>query len=217
MTLRQLGIKEAEEILKRYNLPFCIGALAKDASQAKEFAKNMGFPVAMKIDSMDVIHKTDSGAVKINVKTEQEAEAAYNEIINNVRSRFDNPRIEGVYIQPMVSGTEIIIGMKRDSQFGPVLAFGLGGIFVEVLKDVSLRIAPIKRENAVAMIKEIRSYKMLEGVRGKPAANIEALIDILLKLSSLVMENQNISELDFNPVFVDDKRALLVDARIMVD
>lgn len=214
--VRQISIKEAEELLKCYEIPFCEGKLAKTAEEAVEFSKEIGYPVAMKIDSADIIHKTDAGGVKVGIMDEKEAEVAFNSIIDSAKEKYGNPHIEGIYIQPIAHGTEIIIGMKRDEQFGPVIAFGLGGIFVEVLKDVTLRIAPLKRENAVAMINQIKSIKILEGVRGKPPADKEALIDIILKVSKMCMENEHLAELDFNPVFVSDKGASIVDTRIMV-
>lgn len=203
-------------LLKRYAIPYTDWKIAKKPEQAVRAAAKIGFPVAMKIISKKVVHKSDIGGVKINLKNKQEVLNAFEEITRNVKEKAKT-KPEGILVQKMESGTEVIIGLKRDAQFGPVVMFGLGGIFVEVLKDVSLRIAPLTKEDCVEMIEEIKGSAMLKGVRGQKPVNINALIKILIAVSNIGMKNKNIIEMDLNPVIVNEKSATVVDVRIIAE
>jgi acetyl-CoA synthetase (ADP-forming) len=192
--------------------------LAKNQKEAVLSSQKIGFPVALKIASPDVIHKTDSGGVKLSLNKIAEVKAAYNEIMKAVRKQYPNALIHGISVQKMVRpGTEVIVGTSKDPQFGPVIMFGLGGIFVELLKDVSFRIIPIVRKDAEEMIKEIKGYPLLQGYRGKEPSNILALVEMILKISNLIEENPQIKELELNPIFAYRDSALAVDARIVLE
>jgi acetate---CoA ligase (ADP-forming) subunit beta len=202
-------------LMAKFELPIVKQNTANNADEAVKTAQKISFPVAMKIVSPDIIHKTEAGAIKVNIKNEQEAKDAYNEIIANCKKYNPKANIKGVLIQQMVSGQEVIVGMKKDAQFGPVLMVGLGGVLVELLKDVSFRITPVDKKMALEMLKELKGFKLLDGFRGSKKANLNALADIIEKTSQLALKTKEIEELDFNPVIVNDKNAFIVDARIM--
>ena len=208
---------EAREILKAYNLPVSDFRLARSEEEAIKIAEEMGQPVALKIVSPDIIHKSDAGGVKLNLKDRDNVAKAFSEIINNAKAYNKEAEIYGVIITPMEGeGTEVIIGMTTDQTFGPTVMFGLGGIFVEVLKDVSFRVAPLTRQDAYEMIKQIKGFPILTGVRGQKLSDVDALADAIVKMSALVMENPEIGELDLNPVFAFEKGASVVDTRIIL-
>jgi len=207
----QLDYKEAHKVLKDYNIECPKYEIAASKNEAVKIAKKIGFPVVLKITSKKIIHKTDIQAVKLDLRTEKEVEKAYDSIISKV-SKKD---IDGILVQEMVQGHYILIGMKRDESFGAVIAFGLGGIFVEVMKDVSFRIAPLTSKDAKEMIKEIKGYKLLKGFRGSEKVDTNKLVELLLKVSKLSMENEDLKEIDFNPVVVNSKEAKVVDARFI--
>jgi acetyltransferase len=208
---------EAKEILKEYGLPVGDFRLAKTKQEAVTFANELGFPVAAKIVSPQIVHKSDAGGVKLNLKDASEVENAFDEITNNAKAYNKDAEIQGVLLSPMEKkGIEVIIGMTRDRLFGPTVMFGLGGIFVEVLKDVSFRIVPLSKADAYEMVKEIKGYPILKGVRGTDPGDIEAIVDLILKISSLAAANEAINELDLNPVFVFKKGASIVDARMIL-
>jgi acyl-CoA synthetase (NDP forming) len=209
---------ESKKILKQVGIPVVEARLAKNQKEAASLSQKVGFPVVLKIISPDVIHKTDSGGVKLGLKSVSEVKKAYNEIFKSVKKKYPSAVIYGVSVQKMVRpGTEVIIGTSKDPQFGPVIMFGLGGIFVEILKDVSFRVIPIDRRDAQEMIKEIKGYPLLQGYRGKEPANIPVLVEMILKISNLINENPQIKELELNPVFAYKDRALTVDARIILE
>jgi len=209
---------EAKSICKEYGIPVTDFRIARNEAEAVSFADEMGYPVVLKIISPDVIHKSDVGGVIVGLKTAEDVRNAYNQIIENVKNHKPNAKIVGMLVQEMApSSTEIIVGAIKDPQFGPALMFGLGGIFVEVLKDVTFRIAPLTRDEAEEMIKEVRAYPLLKGYRNTPPADIEAIVNILLNTSRLVMEHQEIKELDLNPIMVYEKGAKTVDARIILE
>lgn len=210
----------SERLLKRYRIPYPKSIHAPTEEAAAKAARKIGFPVVMKVSSPDIIHKTEAKAVIINIKDAQQARAAFKQIVRNSRKHKPRARIKGVQVFEMVpQGTrEVIIGSKQDPQFGPVLMFGLGGIFVEVLKDVTFRVIPLERKDAREMIRELRGLRILEGVRGKPAVSFRLLEDTIMKVSRMVWENSDkgkrIKELDINPLFVDDKQVWAADVRM---
>lgn len=203
---------ECKELLLRAGIPTNSTLVAQSVDEAVELSDKIGYPVVLKVLSPEVVHKSDQGGVKLNLKNAAEVELAYKEIV----TAFADKKLVGVTVQEMVTpGLEAIVGVSRDPAFGPVLMFGLGGVFVEVLKDVSFKILPVTEADIEEMIKELRGYKLLQGHRGE-AVDIPALKELLLKVSDLVMENPEISELDLNPVFLYPKGAMAVDARIFL-
>ncbi|RLE81875.1 MAG: acetyl-CoA synthetase [Thermoprotei archaeon] len=210
---------EAKTICSFYNVPVTVFDVAKSSEEAVEKAKRIGFPVVMKIISPDIIHKSDVGGVFVNVKNEEEVITTYNKIVENVKQAVPKARIYGILIQEMApQGVETIVGGIRDPQFGPTIMFGLGGIFVEILKDVSFRIAPVDKDEALEMIQEIKGYPILQGYRGYYKADIGSLVDIIMKVSNMLMDLP-ISQLDLNPVFVyeEGKGAKVIDARVVLE
>jgi acyl-CoA synthetase (NDP forming) len=209
---------ESKELLGGAGIPTTRIELATSRRQAAAIAKELGFPVVLKIHSPDIIHKTDVGGVKLGLATATAVGKAYDEIMASVKARVPSARVEGVTVQPMARhGTEVIIGMSKDPQFGPVLMFGLGGVLVEILKDVSFRIVPITRRDANQMITEIKGFPLLQGYRGSEPASITALEDMLLKLSDFVEKHPEIKEVDLNPIFAYKDGALAVDARVILE
>jgi len=214
---RSLLETEAKELLREYGIPVPDFKLIKSEDEIIGLAKEINFPIVMKIISPDIIHKTDAGGVKLNIKDEAEARLAYQEIIFQVKKYNKEARILGVITDTMApEGTEIIVGMIKDPHFGQVLMFGLGGIFVEILKDISFRVLPIEERDAREMITEIKGYEILKGVRGEASKDIEAIKILLMKISQLTLENSEISEIDLNPVFVFEKGLQIIDARIIL-
>ncbi len=204
------------EILKNYGIQMPRESTAKTEKSALIIAKKIKFPVAMKIVSSDILHKTDVGGVRINIKNEKELISAFREIMKNVKKRCSNAKIDGILIQKMLPmGHEVIIGMKRDKTFGPMIAFGLGGIYVNVFADATFRIAPLTFAMAEKMIGEIKAIKLLRGVRGQKAVNLKKLADILVRISMLSIDFPEISEIDFNPVIATEKTAIVADAKIL--
>ncbi|MGA2317951.1 MAG: acetate--CoA ligase family protein [Thermodesulfobacteriota bacterium] len=209
---------ESKRILKQAGISVVETKLAKTQKEAVSLSQKMGFPVALKITSPDVIHKSDSGGVKLSLNNGTEVKKAYDEILKKVRKQYPDAVVHGVSVQKMIRpGTEVIVGTSKDPQFGPVIMFGLGGIFVELLKDVSFRVIPVERRDAQEMIKEIKGYPLLQGYRGKEPANISALVKIILKISKLIEENPQIKELELNPIFAFGDKAVAVDARIILE
>ncbi len=208
---------ESKQVLHEAGIPVALATLAKTPAEAAAAAEKAGFPVVLKIVSPNVTHKSDVGGVKVGVGSAAEVQAAFEEIIASVEKHEPAATIDGVAVQKMApSGTEIIVGMSKDPQFGPVLMFGLGGIFVEVLKDVAFRIVPLEPKDAREMIREIKGFPVLQGVRGQEPADLDAIAELLLKLSAFVEEHPEIEELDLNPVFAYADGAIAVDARIVV-
>ncbi len=208
---------ESRDLLSEYGVSLPDAALAKTQSEAVEAADRLGYPLAMKIVSPDIIHKSDAGGIRLNLANADEVTKAFEEIMENAEKVASRENIVGVLLSPMVpSGQECIIGMIRDAQFGPVIMFGLGGIFVEVLKDVSFRVAPLADEDIDEMIEEIKGYKILTGVRGEKPKDVKAIKGVLAKLSEIVIDNPDISEIDLNPVIVHEKGLSIVDSRVLI-
>ena len=216
----QLVEVKALDGLRHYGFPTVPYALAKSADEAAKSAKEMGYPVVMKISGPKILHKTDVGGVRLNLAGDEEVRQAYEEMIASVKKHLgDDVEIWGVLIQKMLApGKEIILGMTRDPRFGPLLMFGLGGIYTEALRDVAFRLAPIRENVAKEMVKDIRSHRLLEGVRGEPPSDLDAVAECLMRLSQLVTDHPNIMELDINPLLVypRGKGAVAADARIIL-
>lgn len=215
---RELGL-ESMAILAGYGLPVLVPRLAANAAEARDAAAAIGRPVAMKIRSPDIMHKSDVGGVRLGVRTPAEAAAAYDGIVAAVRRLSPHARVQGVDVQPMVSGGwEVIIGGRRDPQFGPVVMFGMGGIYVEALDEVAFRLAPVSRAEARAMIAELRTGRLLSGLRGAEPADVEALAAAIERLSLMMADLPQIVELDLNPVQVlpAGEGCLVVDARMIL-
>ena len=208
---------EAKAILQEAGIPATAATLAITRDEAVQQAAAMGYPVVLKVVSPDISHKSDAGGVQLNLKDADAVATAFDAIMSNARSAEPGARIDGVSVQQMAKpGTEVIVGMTTDAQFGPVMMFGLGGIMVEVLKDVAFRLIPLSDKDAQQMIDEIKGKPVLDGVRGQPPADIAALRATILKVSQLVEQHPEIRELDLNPIFAYPNGAIAVDARIVV-
>lgn len=212
---RQLPFTQTVALLNEVGLN-CRGLLIKSRSELKNKLIGFPWPAAMKIVSEQVIHKSDAGAVKINLTDLSAAEAAWDEISANISQRVPEAEIEGMLVQPMVFGREALIGLKRDATFGPVVVFGLGGIFTEILKDVSRRLPPLDEAEALAMIEEIKGVEILRGARGQKPVDLRALAKIIVALGRLGLVHPEIKEIDLNPVMASEKGAEIVDCRILV-
>ena len=214
----QLTEIESKDFLQEAGIPVIETKLARTKKEAISLSKRIGFPVALKIASPDIIHKSDSGGVKLGLTNVTQAGNAYSEIMLSIRQKFPKARVQGVSVQKMARpGIEVIIGLSKDAQFGPVLMFGLGGILVEVLKDVSFRIVPLTRKDAEEMIREIKGYPLLQGYRGQEPADIPFLEQLIVKVSELAEQYPQIEELDLNPIFAYKDSAIAVDARIVLE
>jgi len=211
--------KDANEILQSYGFPVLKSILVKEVSQVDEAAEEFVFPVAMKISSPDIVHKFDVGGVRLKIKTKKEARKAFEEIIANVKKVRPSAKIDGVIMERMAKrGVEVILGAVRDAKFGPVCMFGLGGTFVDAMRDVTFRLAPMWEISAEIMIRSIRAYSILKGVRGEWPCDIDAIKDCILRLSQMVTEHPEIAELDINPLIVypRGKGCVVADSRILL-
>jgi|AntAceMinimDraft_14_1070370.scaffolds.fasta_scaffold26503_3 acetyltransferase len=214
-----LGELDGVELLECYGFNVLPTILATSEDEAADIAENMKFPVVMKIVSPQILHKTDAGGVILGVETREDAKKGFKEIIKNAAEYDPNAEIQGVLVQKMaMSGEEVILGMSRKPVFGPLLMFGLGGIFVEVFKDVAFRLAPIGRNESRRMIRSIKGYKLLQGFRGRPKADIEILEKSMIRLSDMSVNHPEISEMDINPLLVHEegKGATVADCRIIL-
>ncbi|HUV24925.1 MAG TPA: acetate--CoA ligase family protein [Methanomassiliicoccales archaeon] len=202
LTLRE---GEGKAILNAYGISTPKEDLATTEEEAIELANEIGYPVVMKVASSDILHKSDVGGVVVGLETPEEVKNSFHSILEKSRSRLPDARIDGVSVQQMISGREVIVGMNRDNQFGPVITFGLGGIFVEILKDVSNKIAPLTRADVDDMITSIKGYPILMGARGRGVADIESLKDVIFRLAQIAIDFPEIGELEVNPVIVGDR------------
>jgi len=213
----QIGEVEAKEILRAYDFNVLGGQLAQTADEAVDIADRIGYPVVLKISSPDIIHKSDFGGVRINLANAEQVRDAFDLMILRIQKRAPNAHLRGAYVEKMGQrGREVILGMTRDPQFGPMLMFGLGGIFVEVMKDVTFHLAPITAEEAMQMLKGTRSYALLQGARGQAPVDLEAIAGALQRISQLVTDYPEIKELDINPFIVGPVgvQAYVADARM---
>lgn len=195
--------------------------VATSAETAISVANRIGYPVALKVLSSEIVHKTEADAVRLDIRTESELRSGYDGIIRAAKQLRPEAKIDGVLVQEMVQGgTEVIVGVSRDPLFGLILMFGIGGILVEILRDVALRVLPITRDDALDMIQEIKGYKILQGYRGRPKADVAAIIDVLLKVSRLSVDHKgSLVEMDINPLIVlsEGNGAKAVDLRLVVN
>jgi acetate---CoA ligase (ADP-forming) len=215
-----LTVEDTRVLLASAKLPVAQGGVAKTAVQAAALAYEVGFPVAVKLASHQIVHKTEMGGVHLNLANEEAVRDAFEAIRFRLAQENTLDAMEGVLVQPMLSGgTEVMVGVTHDPLFGPLIAFGLGGIHVEILGDVRFRITPLTERDAAQMVREIKGYRLLQGYRGHPAADVEAIEEVLLRLSRLVEEIPEISELDLNPIFAlpPGQGCQIVDARIRVE
>jgi acetyl coenzyme A synthetase (ADP forming)-like protein len=213
-----LTAPEGKLVCDAYGIPVPKEGVAKSAGEAAKIATDMGFPVVMKIVSPDILHKTEAGGVVVGVKTAADVEKNYAAILANARKYKSDARIEGIQIQQMLlGGQEVIVGAVTDGSFGKLVAFGLGGVLVEVLKDITFRLAPATKQDALSMLDGIQAHEMLKGVRGSEPANRDAIADIIVNVSKLITDFPDIAEMDLNPVFATKTSAIAADVRIVVD
>lgn len=213
-----LGEAATRPLLEAYGIPVVRGGEAKTAKDAAALAKNAGFPVVMKIVSPDILHKSDVGGIRLNLKSEAEVEAGFDKLMADIKLRVPQAKIEGVLIEQMApKGQEVIVGMKRDAGFGPLVMFGLGGIYVELFKDVAFRVAPVSREDALAMIHETAAGKLLTGFRGAAKADLDAVVDVICRVGQMALDFPAIQEAEVNPllVFEEGKGSLALDGRVL--
>jgi acetyltransferase len=217
--VREIGEADAMTVMEAYNFDVPPRALATTPDEAASLAREVGFPLAMKISSPDILHKSDVGGVRVNIHSIEEVRDAFELMMIRIAKRKPEADIRGILLEKMVAGgREVILGMKKDPQFGPVLMFGLGGIFVEVLKDVTFALAPLTEEECYRMIERTRAYRLLAGVRGQEPVDIPAVVRAIQRLSQLVMDFPQIDEVDINPLKVGQvgDGAFVVDARIIL-
>ncbi|MGI8552972.1 MAG: acetate--CoA ligase family protein [Dehalococcoidia bacterium] len=208
---------ESKQVVQRAGIATAEASLAADAEQAVAAADAIGYPVVLKVISAEITHKSDVGGVELGLRDATAVRAAFDRIMAGAGTARPEAKLDGVSVQAMARpGTEVIIGVIRDPQFGPVLMFGLGGILVEVLRDVSFRLIPVSRRDVRQMIREITAFPLLEGYRGREPADLTAIEDMLLKVSGLVEAHPEIEELDLNPVLAYRDSALAVDARVVL-
>jgi acetyl-CoA synthetase (ADP-forming) len=211
---------ESKDLIAQYGIPVGEYKVVRSEDKAKSFSNKINYPVVAKLMSPDIIHKTEAGIVKLNLKSEEEVVKAYREIIDNAKKYNANAKIQGINIQEMIKGgvVEIIVGALRDVNFGPIIMFGLGGIFIEIFKDVAYRVCPISKWEAEKMIKEIKAFPLLDGYRNTPKGDINAIVDIIRTCCEIMQENPEIEEIDLNPIIVFERGKGLsaVDARIII-
>ncbi|MGH2586022.1 MAG: acetate--CoA ligase family protein [Dehalococcoidia bacterium] len=208
---------ESKQLLEAAGIPTSGAHLAGTADGAARLADQLGYPAVLKVISADISHKSDVGGVALNLQDAGAVRDAFNEMLRAVQAAQPSARIDGVSVQRQASpGTEVIVGMTKDPQFGPVIMFGLGGVLVEVLRDVAFRLVPLDPRDAREMIREIKGFAVLEGYRGAQPADLDALEALILNVSRFIEAHPEVEELDLNPVFVYPDGALVVDARVIV-
>jgi len=204
---------ESKKVLKAYEIPVTKEVLVEDVKDLAKAAQEIGYPLVLKGCSSDISHKTEKGLIRVDIRNEDEATAAFEEITAGMGGKEN-----AVLVQEMVKGQrELVIGLTRDAQFGPCVMFGLGGIFTEILKDISFRIAPLEKRDALEMMRDIKGHKILDAVRGMEAADLDVLADILIKVGQIGMENDRIKEIDINPVILSGSKPVAVDALVVLE
>jgi acyl-CoA synthetase (NDP forming) len=216
MSTHPLVETEARQYLQSRGISVPEYKLATSAQEAVDYAKALDFPVVLKIVSKEIVHKSDVGGVRVNLRTAEEVAGAYENILSSVNERVPGAKIAGVLVAKHIEDAlEVIIGATVDKQFGPVIMFGLGGIFVEVFKDVTFGIAPLSMPEAESMVRDIQGYPLIKGVRGQSGKNEPALASLLVQVSDLMMKDRDLLEVDLNPVLVTSEGAYIADARIL--
>jgi acyl-CoA synthetase (NDP forming) len=209
---------ESKAMLKAAGIPVVDTRFARTMKEAVAISKELGFPVALKVMSAEVVHKSDAGGVKLRLENVSQVEKAYSAMVASVKAMYPKAKIDGVSVQRMARpGVEVIVGMSKDPQFGPVLMFGLGGILVELLKDVAFRIVPVAKFDAAEMIREIKGFPMLTGFRGSEPCDLNALEKLIVSVSNFVEKHPEVKELDLNPVFAYKDGVTAVDARVVLE
>lgn len=208
---------EAMQIIRAYGIPVPAYIMVSSPEEAIQAASFIGYPVVLKIVSPEIVHKTDAGGVKSGINSDKGVKVAYNEIIENIKRKIPKAGICGVLVEEMAeSSIEIIVGGLRDPQFGPVVMFGMGGIFVEVFRDVSFRIVPVDEHEALDMIRDVKGARVLKGIRGQKPLDIYAVIATILRVSDIMVTLEEIQEIDINPIFVYPEGVKAVDAKIIL-
>jgi len=208
---------EAYEVLSSYNISISPFKIVNSFEEAESAANNIGYPLVLKIVSHDIIHKSDVGGVKININNLDQLKEAFNTLLSDVKGKIPNARIVGVLVEKMApESVEVVVGMLRDPTFGPTVMFGLGGVLVEIMKDVIFRITPVSKEEAIDMVKRVKGYPLISGFRGSKPLDIDAIADLISNVSRIAMENPSIDQMDLNPVIVYEKGLAVVDARIIL-
>jgi acyl-CoA synthetase (NDP forming) len=208
---------ESKQLLRSLGIPTTEMRLATSEQEAVALCREIGYPCVLKVSSQDISHKSDAGGVKVGLKSDDEVAEAYKAIMTSCLAKFPQAVIEGVTVQNMARpGLEVIVGMATDPQFGPVLMFGLGGVWVEVLKDVSFKLAPLTKNDAAKAVTEIKAARLLDGFRGSEPVDKSALEDILLRVSEFVAKTPEVKEMDLNPIFAYSDGAIAVDARVIL-
>jgi acetyltransferase len=216
-TGRQLPLHQAFSYIAEQGLPCTAFALADSRTHAVQLAQEQGFPVALKISSTDILHKSDVGGVQLGLSSAEAVEKAYDALLSAVKLSNPEAKTDGVLVSKMAPpGLEVIVGMNRDPQFGPVILFGLGGIMVEIFQDVSLRLLPLTKEEALTMIRKIKGYRLISGYRGQPEVDEQALADCLLTVARISEDYPEVVEIDLNPVFAYQGGILVADVRMIV-
>ena len=209
---------ESKQVLHDLGIPTILGQLTTSAEDAVQAAAALGYPVVLKIASPDIIHKSDVGGVTLHLQDGEAVRQAFRAMQQSVAAHAPGARVDGIIVQPMAApGLEVIVGMSKDATFGPVLMFGLGGVLVEVLKDVAFRIVPLSPRDATEMMHDIKGFPLLAGYRGAAPADLEALEHILLTLSAFVATTPEVKEIDLNPIYAYAQGALAVDARVVLE
>ena len=215
---RNLTEAEAYEVLSKYGIPVPKYSVVSSEEEFLKLATRLEFPLVMKIVSPDIVHKTDIGGIEMNISNLEQIKNAYTNIIYQVRKNQPEARIKGMlFYKQAPKGIEVIVGMIRDPQFGPTVMFGLGGIFIEILKDVTFRVCPVERADIEEMLTEIQGIKMLQGYRGQARCDVNSIIDIILQISRLALDFPVIKGIDLNPILVYEKGALVVDAKVFLN
>jgi acetyl-CoA synthetase (ADP-forming) len=211
-----LTLRESRDLLEDIGIPFNRAVFATSAEEVQRNARALQFPLAMKVVSADILHKTDVGGVRTNIGSMTELLQAYDEMMTSVRTRASGAALEGVMVEEMVEGTELIVGITTDPVFGHLIMFGIGGILVETYQDVSFRLVPVTRGEVERMFREIKGQRLLEGFRSLPRVDRKQLVDIILKISDFVSENPEVREMDINPLMATSKGLIAVDARVLL-
>ncbi len=212
-----LTYEESRKVMELAGIPLNKMKVANDLEESIQRANEVGYPIVLKVISEDVIHKSDSGGVRVGIKSDGELSESYHEMLKSVLSFYPNAKIEGVSVEEMVSGVELLIGTSTDEQFGKMIAFGIGGVFVEVYKDVSFRLIPVTSKDVHNMIDEIKGKAMLKGFRGMPKVNLDELTSLILTISKLIEKYPIINEMDLNPVVATENGLQVIDARIILE